>query len=97
TWSAFTPVATFSTPLRLGDNESATLKLYPNPSNGLVNVKIFGSGTLVVFDAIGREVTRRDVLNQHTLILTNLPEGMLTYHFSGNNGLAERGTFVVIR
>lgn len=97
TWSTFTSIATFSTPLRLGENDVTFVNVYPNPSNGLVNVNVKGNGTLIVFDAIGREVVREDVVNQHTLMLTDLPEGMLTYHFTNTNGLVERGSFVVIR
>lgn len=97
TWSAFSPIATFSTPLRLGEADATIVNVFPNPSNGLVNVNTNGNGKLIVFDAIGREVVRYDVMNQHTLTLTDLPEGMLTYHFTGANGLVERGSFVVIR
>ena len=97
TWSAFSPVATFSTPLRLGESDRATVKVFPNPSNGLVNMNVNDNGTLIVFDAIGREVTRREALNQSTLTLTDLPAGLLTFYFIRSNGLVERGSFVVNR
>ena len=96
-WSAFTPIATFSTPLRLGESEMTFVNVYPNPSNGLVNINVSDNGTLVVFDAIGREVARRAVENKTTLTLTDLPEGLMLYHFVAANGLVERGSIVVIR
>jgi hypothetical protein len=97
TWSTYTPLQTFAMPLRTGQEEAPGFVLYPNPSDGLVNVSVSGNGTLTVLDVVGRKITRREILNQRVLTLTNLPEGMLTFRFVNANGLVQRGQIVVIR
>jgi hypothetical protein len=98
TWSNFSPIQTFTTPLRLGEEEIVnSIQLFPNPSNGTVT---FASndlvGTLYVYDVVGKEILYQ-VVSEHEITLSDLPNGLLTYRFVAENGLVKTDKFVVIR
>ena len=98
TWSNYTAVQTFTTPLRLGEDENnLQVQLYPNPSNGNVTFNSNGLvGTLSIYDAVGKTILHQGVSTTQTQ-LNNLPIGLLTYKFVDSNGLVFNGKFVVVK
>ena len=98
TWSNYTSIQTFTTPLRLGDNENnLQVQLYPNPSNGNVTFNSNGLvGTLSIYDAVGKTILHQGVSTSQTTI-TALPTGLLTYKFIDVNGHTHNGKFVVLK
>lgn len=65
-----------------------TFILYPIPASELINVSSNVSGTLEFFDLLGRKLATCMVVQGGSMrfIVANLPRGILTYKFSGNNG-----------
>src|SRR6185436_12664176 len=94
TWSNYSPIQTFTTPLRLGENEIANqIQLYPNPSNGTVTFTSNGLvGTLYVYDIVGKEILHH-VVSSNEITLSDLPNGLLTYRFVSDNGLVKTNKF----
>jgi hypothetical protein len=97
TWSSFSTIHQFTTPMRLGEEEIANqIQLYPNPSNGTITFTSNDlAGTLYVYDIVGKEILHQVVSKQITL--SDLPNGLLTYRFVSGNGLLKTDKFVVIR
>jgi hypothetical protein len=85
-WSGFSPVQTFATPLRLGESDTY-LSVYPNPSTGKVTFNPNGkAGTLFINDAVGKTIIELAIAGQEQ-ILTELPNGLLTYRFISHDGV----------
>ncbi|HZG01338.1 MAG TPA: ice-binding family protein, partial [Chitinophagales bacterium] len=98
TWSFYSSVYTFATSMRLGESDAVAFSLYPNPSNGTVNVSTnFTAGTITIYDAVGKTVSTLAVTNESAVTrLTGLPAGLLVYRFAANNGAVLNGRFAVI-
>ncbi|HZG01792.1 MAG TPA: fibronectin type III domain-containing protein, partial [Chitinophagales bacterium] len=66
-FSAFSPIGTFTTPvMRVGENEPATVLLYPNPASGFVTLASklrLESASLVVYNALGQAVLTMENVN----------------------------------
>lgn len=74
-----TVYATFRATAGIENVETATLRLYPNPTNGLVSVETdqYIGETLALFDRMGRKVMTQKVADELTRIdLGGLPNGL---------------------
>ncbi|HZF99967.1 MAG TPA: hypothetical protein VEY71_03155 [Chitinophagales bacterium] len=74
-WPNCTAVQSFTTPLRIGEEESTShVQLYPNSSSGNVTFNTNGLvGMLGVHDAVGKTVFHEGV-SENESALRNLPE-----------------------
>ena len=96
TWSAYSGVQTFATPLRLGESDPVAIAVYPNPSNGTVHFDFAGLiGVLSVFNPLGQLVQSANVARTHSI--DALPDGLLTYQFVTVDGEVYSGKVVVQR
>jgi hypothetical protein len=97
TWSSYSSLNLFSTPLRLGEDDVlARIQLYPNPSAGSVTFNANGLvGELTVYDAVGKTIFHQAVSTETAL--TDLPAGFLTYRFVADGGLRFNGKIAVMR
>src|SRR6185312_5020783 len=78
-------------PLAVSEVSAATsIKVYPNPSNGVFNVEISsitGNPQIAVFNVLGQEVyTSRLTGTQTTLNLVAQPKGIYLYRVINENG-----------
>ncbi len=68
TWTVFKEQAT-----PIIENTASTLKIYPNPSNGLFSIPNFLNAEVLVFDYLGNEVYKS--IDKDVLDLRHLPNG----------------------
>ena len=66
----------------LNEMETGTLRVYPNPSNGVFNIE--GEGTLHIVNVLGREVMSKEIDGKTTI---ELPQGM---YFVKMNGVTRK-------
>ncbi len=93
----------FTTLGRFGENENASLSLFPNPNNGSFTIALNGLESsnfdVMVFDAIGNVVYAKSITaNSNTYsenIDLDVPSGM--YHVSIKNALGQMDYPVVIQ
>lgn len=90
TWSAYSTVQTFSTPLRLSDDEIVTdFTIYPNPANGFLNV-VFNEPTharISMLSIDGRILHQVDSDSKLVLLDTGeLSNGMYVLRIESNAG-----------
>jgi hypothetical protein len=95
-----TAVNTFVSSIGVNEVEtSAGISIYPNPSEGdfTISAEDMNAGDyLVIFDAMGREVFRKQIMNSNTTrIDTNLPTGQYVLQIQGSANV--RTTKVVVR
>ena len=88
-----------TTSLSSGDNILNALKVYPNPTKGIVNIDLgsnaFGESTFVMYDVQGRQVvTKKSPNTMETLNVENLSEGI--YMLTIENDLGKTTRKVVI-
>lgn len=89
--SGWTATGTFSTPLRLGNTESSAFSIYPNPTEGIINLTGINSGTLRIYDMIGQQVFVQVIepsSETRTIDLSSLAKGMYLVQMK-----SEEGTF----
>jgi hypothetical protein len=67
-------------------SHSERLLVYPNPSKGLFQVE--GEGTLTVFNAIGQNLIRKDILGSFTVDLGMYPNGIYTVQLQSAKSLS---------
>jgi hypothetical protein len=64
-FSQYTAIESFTTAMRLGQNDDAVPTLYPNPNNGAFNLSFSSAAnedvTLSVYDMLGRNVSMQTV------------------------------------
>ncbi|MFK7950948.1 MAG: zinc-dependent metalloprotease [Saprospiraceae bacterium] len=73
-----------------------TVALYPNPTQGILNLQTLQTGKVFVYNTLGQMVQSINVNNEITTIdLTNLPNGQYFVSFISNSG--ERMTKKIIK
>lgn len=74
---------------------SQTLKIFPNPSTGLVNFQLPNgqSENLKIYDASGRQIKEVEVKNQLKL---KLPAGIYFYRFQTEKRIIQTGKIVIL-
>jgi hypothetical protein len=74
--------------VNLLDKNALFLLLFPNPTEGLLNISVAGAlpeeAELVLYDAIGKEVLRRAMQPNMQLNLADFAAGMYSYRLSAN-------------
>jgi hypothetical protein len=95
-----TAVNTFVTSIGVDEVEtSAGISIYPNPSEGdftIASEDMNAGDYIVIFDAMGREVFRKQVTNSNTArIVANLSTGQYVLQIQGSANV--RTTKVVVR
>ena len=87
----------------IGENNAVSLELFPNPTNGLVNINIsanqFNNADLRVIDAIGKEVYQKGNLNidgtySTTIDLSAQPQGIYFVIINGDTQRASKKIFL---
>ena len=64
-----------------------SVKLYPNPSNGIVRVKTDVDTDIVILDMTGKEVYKvKNAVNDQTINLTSLQKGVYVAKINNVNG-----------
>ena len=78
---SFTPIAFVD-----DKNANSDIKVYPNPSVGMINVEFSGvEGTIVIRDILGHEVYKTALYNgNQKLLLNNLNDGVYFYSIYAN-------------
>lgn len=81
----YTFIGECSDVLTVGDNQVASLQVYPNPTNDIIYLDAGKPiGTVALYNMLGQEVLRTDVENNSTeLNISHLPTG--TYILKNNN------------
>jgi len=72
--------------------DSDLFRIYPNPSNGLVQIQLYDNSQIAqikVYNAMGKQV-RFDTLNQGTLDLRNLANGLYVIEVQQGNQMHKR-------
>ena len=70
----------------LAEPEQSTLKLWPNPTSGQINVEVATATAIEVFDILGRSVAKHQLMSgRHRLDLGAFPEGL--YFVKSENGM----------
>ncbi|EDM44146.1 hypothetical protein SCB49_11162 [unidentified eubacterium SCB49] len=64
--------------------DSASLVVYPNPSNGVINIKTQDAYSLEIFDLLGRSISTQEIDGPTSINSINVP-GTYFLHFSGQN------------
>ena len=96
TWSTYTAVQTFSTPLRIGNDGSTAIAVFPNPSSGTVHFDFSGlTGVLSLYNPVGQVIQRASVIGTHSIHA--LPNGFFTYRFVTTDGKVHTGKAAVQR
>jgi len=87
----------------IGENQSVGLELFPNPTNGLLNLNIsanqFNNADLRIIDAVGKEVYRQNGLNidgsySTSIDLSEHPQGIYFVIIKGENQQASKKVFL---
>jgi N-acetylneuraminic acid mutarotase len=78
-------------------NITATLVLYPNPSNGVFNITTssYEAAKLIVFNSLGQKVIEHDLVSEHTQVKNNLQAGVYIYQLIQNNRKVGNGKLIV--
>ena len=80
-----------------GEREEASLKLYPNPSNGLITIEQEGIQKVVVYNALGQVLLSEETdTNQLQLDMSGFGNGLYWVKISSQNGMVTR-RFVLSR
>jgi hypothetical protein len=80
--------ADISKTLSVNENAANTFSIYPNPSNGLVNVNINGNVAVEVYNAVGKLVLST------TAKSFELPSGFYSVRVITENGAASKSLIV---
>ncbi len=64
------PVGIFDSP------EAIEMSVYPNPSNGIIQVEAQGANKVTVISAIGQVITSKEIQNQGTINLSDVASGV---------------------
>ncbi len=87
----------------IGENQAIGLELFPNPTNGLLNLNIsanqFNNADLRIIDAVGKEVYRQNGLNidgtySTSIDLSEHPQGIYFVIIKGENQQASKKVFL---
>lgn len=87
----------------VGENQALGLELFPNPTNGLLNVSIsanqFSNADLKIIDAVGKEVYYQNNLNidgtySTSIDLSEQPQGIYFVIINGENHRASKKIFL---
>ena len=78
---------------------SSGINLYPNPTNGILNIvissELAGNTSIEVYDALGKLVVKETLTNETTTInTTKLTDGMYVYKVINNNKAIKIGKIV---
>jgi hypothetical protein len=90
------------TGLPSGSKEQSIFKIYPNPTNGVLVVKLYSSGSramnIEVIDALGKQVLNQTAIfekdNETQLTISALPKGIYSIKLSSEDGLQQTLRFV---
>ncbi|MDR0438315.1 MAG: T9SS type A sorting domain-containing protein [Bacteroidales bacterium] len=82
----------YSTPVSIDDiltsEEDVTeVKVYPNPSDGLINVVVAEKSIVKIFDSMGKQIDLHAV-NAHSKLRLNQPAGMYFIHVESNGKIS---------
>ncbi|HTM65827.1 MAG TPA: T9SS type A sorting domain-containing protein [Flavipsychrobacter sp.] len=81
-------------------NNTANLKLYPNPSNNILTVEYPKSGSLLLIDVLGRIVADFELPGDNNKLVLNtqdLAPGVYIYKYLPNKTLIQTGKFTIVR
>lgn len=78
------------------DDEQLTFMVYPNPSNGIINIQLNNSDVSEVYitNSLGKQVNHTTVLNTDTLFQIELPKGVYFIHISSKDKAISRKVIV---
>lgn len=88
--SGYTPIGTFTTPLRLGESNDHLLSIYPNPTKGVVAINYSEEYYLKIFNLLGEVVYSIDVRSNDealTIDLSNFNNGIYIVNVISNQGV----------
>jgi YVTN family beta-propeller protein len=93
-------ISTFGTGIPSITPSTASISIYPNPTNSILNIKAqwtIDNAQLTITDVMGNEVYKGILSNVNCqLSIVNYPAGIYFYEIRSNNS-SERGKFVVER
>ena len=76
----------YFSPTGVGEDESS-VKVYPNPTKGLVNVEAEGMTSVELYNTLGQRVVRKDVAgNQTVLNLQDATQGLYLLRVTTEKG-----------
>jgi hypothetical protein len=71
--------------LGVDDSNLSTISIYPNPSNGELNITTDTNLQVIIYDLLGKEVYSSEVNNSETLDISNLNNGVYMVKLSNGN------------
>jgi hypothetical protein len=83
--------------LNISEEKGYLIKIYPNPSNALVNFQ-FGSKEnlqLLIFDLLGKQVFSKEIQNSTQVNVETWPKGIYLYQLITKGVLRGSGKFIV--
>ena len=80
-----------------GENLESSLKLYPNPTNGIVTIELEEIQKVMIYNALGQVLLGKDVNSDYLqLDLSSFENGLYWLHVNSQNGVVTR-RFVLSR
>ena len=76
------------------EEELSNLHIYPNPSNGIVNIDVSSSFIVTINDILGKVVSTEEINSNTVFNLEHLDKGV--YFVNVSNGLISNTTKVII-
>lgn len=75
------------------------LSVYPNPASNVLNISLLNSdnGKIVIFDALGKEVLRKTIVNNSTLDVSDLRNGVYFYHLIDSKGVSTEAKRLIVK
>ncbi len=78
-------------PLGLNDDYLQNIEIYPNPSNGLLNISTDRVLQITIYDVLGKKVFSKEGINTEVLDLSHLNNGMYLVNLKdGNNQVTKK-------
>lgn len=81
------------------ENVATEISVYPNPVANVLNVSLenASNGTIVIFDALGKEVLRETVANKTQINVSDLRNGVYFYNFLDSKGVSTEAKRLIVK
>lgn len=87
-----------SVPLSVSEFDTTVVSMYPNPTNGILNIEVSGVDlvqySFIITDMLGRIVSNQDSIKNNTIVVDNLNNGVYILTLLNNNKVLSSHKFV---
>ncbi len=85
----------FMTSSVIGSMENDIIKVYPNPTNGIINLLGFEDGTIKIMDSFGKLILIKEEITEPELDLSELAKGIYFINITENETLIHYGKIII--